>query len=330
MPIPFAFAYPYALILQVAHFERSLKFLNLAKQTDLQEEPTLRYLNYLSILLQYILPHHLLTWCVRGITRIRFTPFKNSAIKLFIRAFKVDMSIAQQQDASAYPDFNSFFTRPLKPEARPIASNPGEIACPVDGTISQLGTITDDGRIFQAKGHDYSLQELLGGYKEMATLFNQGSFATIYLSPSDYHRIHMPLQGELQEMVYIPGRLFSVSKFASEQVQRLFARNERLVNLFETEAGPMAMIMVGALNVAGMETVWAGNVPDNVNGEIKRWSYKNGAVEKPITLSHGEEMGRFNMGSTVILLFAKQRIQWDGQFSAERPVQMGELLASYH
>jgi len=287
-----------------------------------------RYLNHISILLQYILPHHLLTWCVRGITRIRFAPFKNNAIKLFIRAFKVDMSIAQEPDACAYPDFNSFFTRPLKNDARPIANNPGEIACPVDGAISQLGEISDDGRIFQAKGHDYSLEELLGGSKEMAALFKNGSFATIYLSPKDYHRIHMPLQGKLQEMVYIPGRLFSVSKFASEQVSRLFARNERLVNLFETEAGPMAMIMVGALNVAGMETVWAGNIPDKVNWEIKKWSYRDNSVEKAIELAHGEEMGRFNMGSTVILLYSKDRIQWNSTLSAECPVQMGQLLAA--
>ncbi len=284
----------------------------------------MRYLNHISILLQYILPHHLLTWCVRGITRVRFAPFKNGAIKLFIRAFKVDMSIAQERDASAYPDFNSFFTRPLKPGARPIANNPGDIACPVDGAISQLGNITSDGRIFQAKGHDYSLEELLGGSKEMTALFKEGAFATIYLSPKDYHRIHMPLKGKLQEMVYIPGRLFSVSKFASEQVPRLFARNERLVNLFETEAGPMAMVMVGALNVAGMETVWAGNIPDKVNWEIKKWSYKESSVGKEITLDHGEEMGRFNMGSTVILLFANDRVQWSPALAAERPVQMGQ------
>ncbi len=288
----------------------------------------MRYLNHISILLQYILPHHLLTWCVRGITRIRFAPFKNSAIKLFIRAFKVDMSIAQEETPSAYPDFNSFFTRPLKDGARPIASAPGEIACPVDGEISQLGKISDSGRIFQAKGHDYSLEELLGGSKELATLFQNGSFATIYLSPRDYHRIHMPLKGKLQEMTYIPGRLFSVSKFASEHVPRLFARNERLVNLFETEAGPMALIMVGALNVAGMETVWAGNIPESVNWEIKKWCYSDNSAEKEIELAHGEEMGRFNMGSTVILLYAENRIQWSNELSAECPVRMGQLLAT--
>lgn len=288
----------------------------------------MRYLNYISILLQYILPHHLLTWCVRGITRIRFVPFKNVAIKLFIRAFNVDMSIAEQQDPSAYPDFNAFFTRSLKSAARPIASNPGEIACPVDGAISQLGEISADGRIFQAKGHDYSLEELLGGSKEMTALFEQGSFATIYLSPRDYHRIHMPLKGTLQQMTYVPGRLFSVSKFASEQVPRLFARNERLVNLFETDAGPMAMIMVGALNVAGMETVWAGNVPDSVNWEIKKWDYRNGASEKTIELGHGEEMGRFNMGSTVILLYSHSRIKWSSALCTESPVQMGQPLAT--
>ncbi len=290
---------------------------------------TLRFLNHLSILLQYILPHHLLTWCVRGITRIRFVPFKNFVIKRFISAFNVDMSIAQQEDPSAYPDFNSFFTRTLKPEARPIANNPGDIACPVDGAISQLGNISDEGRIFQAKGHDYSLEELLGGSKEMAALFERGAFATIYLSPKDYHRIHMPLQGKLQEMVYIPGRLFSVSKFASEQVPRLFARNERLVNLFETEAGPMAMIMVGALNVAGIETVWAGNIPDTVNWEIKKWRYRDNTLEKAVVLDHAEEMGRFNMGSTVILLFSEQRIQWNTELNAECPVQLGQRLASY-
>jgi len=287
-----------------------------------------RYLNHISILLQYILPHHFLTWCVRGITRIRFAPFKNGAIKLFIRAFKVDMSIAQEENPCAYLDFNSFFTRSLKPSARLVSNAPGEIACPVDGAISQLGEISSDGRIFQAKNHDYSLEELLGGSKEMAALFKNGSFATIYLSPKDYHRIHMPLEGKLQEMVYIPGRLFSVSKFASEQVPRLFARNERLVNLFETEAGPMAMIMVGALNVAGMETVWAGNIPDKVNWEIKKWNYRDNITEKEIELAHGAEMGRFNMGSTVILLYARNRIKWSESIAAECPVQMGQQLAS--
>ena len=288
----------------------------------------MRYLNHISILLQYILPHHFLTWCVRGITRIRFVPFKNMAIKLFIRVFKVDMSIALEEDPCVYPDFNSFFTRRLKADARPITNNQGDIACPVDGAISQLGEITDDGRIFQAKGHDYSLEELLGGSKEMAALFKNGSFATIYLSPKDYHRIHMPQQGKLQEMVYIPGRLFSVSKFASEQVPKLFARNERLVNLFETEAGPMAMIMVGALNVAGIETVWAGNIPDKVNWEIKKWNYRDQAAEKAVELSRGEEMGRFNMGSTVILLYSNNQINWNDSISAECPVKMGQQLAS--
>jgi len=287
-----------------------------------------RYLNHISILLQYILPHHFLTWCVRGITRIRFVPFKDMAIKLFIRVFKVDMSIAQEENPCAYPDFNSFFTRSLKADARPITNNPGDIACPVDGAISQLGDITDDGRIFQAKGHDYSLEELLGGSKEMAALFKNGSFATIYLSPRDYHRIHMPLQGKLQQMVYIPGRLFSVSKFASEQVPRLFARNERLVNLFETEAGPMAMIMVGALNVAGIETVWAGNIPDKVNWEIKKWNYRDQASERAVELNRGDEMGRFNMGSTVILLYSNNQINWNDSIVAECPVKMGQQLAS--
>jgi len=287
-----------------------------------------RYLNHISILLQYILPHHFLTWCVRGITRIRFVPFKDMAIKLFIRVFKVDMSIAQEENPCAYPDFNSFFTRSLKADARPITNNPGDIACPVDGAISQLGDITDDGRIFQAKGHDYSLEELLGGSKEMAALFKNGSFATIYLSPRDYHRIHMPLQGKLQQMIYIPGRLFSVSKFASEQVPRLFARNERLVNLFETEAGPMAMIMVGALNVAGIETVWAGNIPDKVNWEIKKWNYRDQASERAVELNRGDEMGRFNMGSTVILLYSNNQINWNDSIVAECPVKMGQQLAS--
>ena len=288
----------------------------------------MRYLNHISILLQYILPHHFLTWCVRGITRIRFVPFKDMAIKLFIRVFKVDMSIAQEENPCAYPDFNSFFTRSLKADARPITNNPGDIACPVDGAISQLGDITDDGRIFQAKGHDYSLEELLGGSKEMAALFKNGSFATIYLSPRDYHRIHMPLQGKLQQMIYIPGRLFSVSKFASEQVPRLFARNERLVNLFETEAGPMAMIMVGALNVAGIETVWAGNIPDKVNWEIKKWNYRDQASERAVELNRGDEMGRFNMGSTVILLYSNNQINWNDSIVAECPVKMGQQLAS--
>ncbi len=218
-----------------------------------------------------------------------------------------------------YACFNDFFTRALKPDARKFPEHENEIACPADGAISQIGNI-EQGQIFQAKGHDFSTRELLGGSQEMADLFEDGKFATIYLSPKDYHRVHMPLTGELRQMIYVPGRLFSVSPLTANQIPRLFARNERMVALFETEQGPMAMVMVGAMIVASIETTWAGLVTPPKR-KLQQFNYGH-----PVKLGKSEEMGQFKLGSTVILLFGKDMISWDKALQAEEVVRLGQQI----
>lgn len=264
------------------------------------------------------------------LTRIKWTLFKNLFIKIFIRLYHVDMNIAQEPSAVSYPDFNSFFTRALKPSARPIVSGKGEIACPVDGAVSQAGMIDND-RIFQAKGHDYQLRELLANSDKLTRLFINGSFATLYLSPKDYHRIHMPLDGQLQEMIHVPGKLFSVSQRAAAHIPGLFARNERVITLFETEAGAMAVILVGAIFVSSIETVWCGEITGrglcSGNTTISSWNYRiQQHTEAAIKLERGEEMGRFNMGSTVILLFESDKVDISQDLRPDTPVQMGQLI----
>ncbi len=279
----------------------------------------------LNALWQYPLPHHLLSRLIYKTTRIEARPVKNALIRAAIRHFNIDMSLAAEQEIDTYPHFNSFFTRALRPGARPICQGPDEIACPVDGAISQLGEITH-GRIFQAKGHDYSLEALLGGYRHLRDEFDGGRFATIYLSPRDYHRIHMPLTGKLREVIYIPGRLFSVNAATTRAIPGLFARNERLVAIFDTEAGPMAVILVAAIFVAGIETVWSGNFGDEMFRKFQHWNHAADSHLPQVTLNKGEEIGRFNMGSTVILLFGKERMAWLDSARAGNTVQMGEKL----
>lgn len=281
--------------------------------------------DYLYVWPQYLLPHHALSRLVLAATRCEVPWWKQLLIDAFRRRFDVSLNEAQQTDARAFPSFNAFFTRALKPEARPISDSPGSIACPVDGRISQLGEIRD-GRIFQAKGRDYSLLELLGGAADLAEHFQDGEFSTLYLSPRDYHRIHMPLAGRLTDMIYVPGRLFSVAPHTVRRVPHVFARNERLIALFDTEAGPMAMILVGALFVACIETVWAGVVtPPHVH-RVRRQSF----ADRPVQLARGAEMGRFNMGSTVILLFGRNRMAWEAGLGAGRAVRMGQALGQRH
>jgi phosphatidylserine decarboxylase len=277
--------------------------------------------DYLKALPQYILPHHALSSVMYKLTRSRNELFKNWLIKYVVRNYNVDMSAAVEEEPTAYPYFNKFFTRPLKPEARPIVKGDHNIACPVDGTVSQAGAI-EQGRIFQAKGRDYTLHELLGGNDEWAQAFDKGNFATIYLSPRDYHRIHCPLDGTLKEMIHVPGRLFSVSPATTRVVPRLFARNERVISIFETEFGPMAVILVGAIFVSSMDTVWAGTITPPAGKNIQHWNY----ADRPFSLKKGDEMGRFNMGSTVILLFARNKMQWSQTLQAAQSVQMGQSI----
>lgn len=277
----------------------------------------------LFIALQYILPQHFLSRLMLRLTRCKCRWLLKVMLPLFVRLFKVNMAEAKQSELDSFASFNEFFTRELKPEVRPIAGDANSVVSPVDGAISQLGRINDD-LIFQAKGHHYSMAELVGGSFEMAAHFKDGRFATIYLSPRDYHRIHMPVSGTLREMVHVPGKLFSVNPVTTDNVPALFARNERVVCLFETEFGPMAMILVGAIFVASIETVWHGVVTPPAGKQIRSWSYTDNTIQ----LAKAAEMGRFNMGSTVILLFPNQTIEWDSQLQADQKVQLGQLLAS--
>lgn len=272
---------------------------------------------------QYILPHHPLSRVAQHVTRCENRVFKDALIRTFIRLYDVDMSQALQSNPGSYPSFNAFFTRALKPEARPLAAGEKTLLCPADGAVSQLGKIEED-TIFQAKGKLYSATELLGGEAGRAAAFQNGRFATIYLSPRDYHRLHMPLGGRLKEMIHVPGRLFSVNNATVNQVPRLFARNERVVCLFETEAGPMALVLVGAIFVASIETVWHGVVTPPTRAEIQCWDYS----DKSLYLDAGAEMGRFNMGSTIIVLFGEQAATWDAGLAAGTPVRMGQALGS--
>jgi phosphatidylserine decarboxylase len=280
--------------------------------------------DYVRVLPQFLLPQHALSRMVYRITRCEWPPLKNLLIRSFIAWFKVDMRIAAQPDGGRYKHFNHFFTRALKPGARPIAGEVNSIVCPVDGSISQIGK-AQSGIIFQAKNRTYDLAALLAGDDGFIPAFTDGSFATLYLAPRDYHRVHMPLDGKLNKMIYVPGRLFAVNTHTTRVINGLFARNERVISIFDTRRGPMALIMVGAMNVGCMETVWAGEVTPAPKREITMWDYTNTGQE--VRLNRGQEMGRFNMGSTVIILFGKDTIDWSPQLHPDRTVVMGELLA---
>ena len=279
----------------------------------------------LFLLSQYLLPHHLLSRLAGCVAECRVRWFKNAFTTWFAKRYQVDMSQALVEDITAYEHFNAFFTRALKDGARPLDQTPGAILSPADGAVSQLGAI-EHGRVFQAKGHSYSVLELVGGDPAVASQFMGGEFATIYLSPKDYHRVHMPLAGTLREMVYVPGRLFSVNQTTAENVPELFARNERVVCLFDTERGPMAVVLVGAMIVASIETVWAGLVTPPKR-ELKTIRYDE-AARAAIELSKGGELGRFKLGSTAIVLFGPQQVQWAESLAAGSPVRMGQALAT--
>jgi phosphatidylserine decarboxylase len=276
----------------------------------------------LRTLLQYLVPQHLLSRLVGWFAETRVEWIKNGFINRFARIYQVDMSEAAQGNLLSYENFNAFFTRALKPDARPIDADPRSIVCPADGAISQLGDINGDA-VFQAKGHYYSLNELLGGDAERARPFLNGKFATIYLSPKDYHRVHMPFTGTLREMIHVPGDLFSVNTRTAENVPRLFARNERVVAIFDTGIGPMAVVLVGAMIVASIETVWAGVVTP-VQKQIRVTRY--GTDQPSVTLEKGAELGRFRLGSTAIVCFGPGAAAWADAFHNGTPTRMGELL----
>jgi len=272
----------------------------------------------------YLLPHHALSRVMHAITRSEIGWWKTYFTRWFVKQFDVDMSLAQEPNLDSYPSFNAFFTRALRSDARPIVADENLLASPVDGAVSQLGNI-ENGRIFQAKGQDYTLLELLGNDTEKARLFEDGSFATLYLSPRDYHRIHIPIDGKLTAMSHIPGRLFSVSPSTARAVPRLFARNERVVAYFDTDIGPMAMVMVGAIFVASIETVWAGEVTPPAGQTIRHWEYD--AEDPAHQFSNGDEVGRCNMGSTVILLHGKDNRTTRDNIQPAGRINMGQAHA---
>ncbi len=270
--------------------------------------------------LQYAMPQHRLSRLVFAAARVRTPWFKNMLTRAFLKLFSVDMAEAVETDPYRYPNFNEFFTRALRPDARPIAAGAAAIASPVDGMVSECGAIDRD-QLLQAKDRRYTLNDLLA-QQEWAGRFAGGSFATIYLAPFNYHRVHMPARGRLLDTVYVPGRLFSVNTATAQRVPRLFARNERVLTLFEGECGQFAVILVGALNVGSIATVWAGDITPAARRIVTRLSAAD------LVLDKGAELGRFNMGSTVILLFQANRARWHPLLRAGSVVQLGQALGS--
>ena len=274
----------------------------------------------LAVLPQYLLPKQALTTLAGKFASARLGGLTTSVIRWFVGRYNVNMAEAANPDIASYTSFNDFFTRALKPGARPLAQ--ADLICPVDGAISQFGPIAKD-QVFQAKGHTYSTTALVGGDAAAAARFDNGHFATLYLSPRDYHRIHMPCAGELTRMVHVPGDLFSVNPTTARGVPGLFARNERVVCFFESAHGPFVLVLVGATIVGSMATVWHGQVNPPRTGVLRQWDYAKGQV----SLQQGEEMGRFLLGSTVVMLFPQGPLQFNPQWSPTRPIQLGEAMA---
>ncbi len=289
--------------------------------TDMNAAPDAQLKHRVFARIQTWLPTRFLSWCMYVITRIEIGWFKNAFIRIFMDRFGISLAEAEFERPDSYKSFNHFFTRALKDGARPLALDPEAFVSPVDGTVSELGDIRN-GRLIQAKGFDYSLVELLGGDENVAAPFDGGGFCTIYLAPYNYHRIHMPTAGTLRDWMYVPGRLFSVNQGTTRAMPRLFTRNERVVALFETGVGPVALIMVGALFVGSIETVWSGQVtpPHSRKGV---GTYR---LMQPVYLNRGDECGRFNMGSTVILLASPGAVQWAHDLVPGRTLRMGEAI----
>jgi phosphatidylserine decarboxylase len=274
------------------------------------------------ILAQHLLPQHALSRVIHALARVRWPAFKNALIRGFVRGFGPDMSDAREPDPLAYDCFNAFFTRELAAGARPAPPDPRSIACPVDGSISQIGYLDGQG-ILQAKGRQFSLDALLAGSADQTGEFTGGAFATLYLAPFNYHRIHMPLAGRLRTVRHVPGRLFSVNAVTAAAVDALFARNERVVCTWDQEHGPFSMVLVGALFVGSISTVWHGEITP----PTRRAARELDPVTSPAAqLPRGAQMGWFNMGSTVILLFPRGRVQWRADLAPGMPVRVGQAL----
>jgi len=275
----------------------------------------------LAVLPQYLLPKQALTAVAGRVASAKAGALTTALIRRFVARYGVNMAEAANPDPASYTSFNEFFTRPLRPGARQLAD--ADWICPVDGAISQLGPI-EDGQIFQAKGHRYSATALVGGDAALAERFRNGHFATLYLSPRDYHRIHMPCTGRLQRMVHVPGELFSVNPTTARGVPGLFARNERVVCVFEGPQGPFVMVLVGATIVGSMVTVWHGMVNPPRPGHLRAWDY----LDQNIELRQGEEMGRFLLGSTVVMMLPQGPLQFAPDWASTRPIRMGEAMAT--
>lgn len=275
-----------------------------------------------AVLAQYALPKQLLTTAAGKFANAEAGALTTAVIRWFVDRYGVNMSEAANADIASYGTFNEFFTRALRTGARPVAT--ADLICPVDGAISQFGAIVGD-QIFQAKGHTYSTRALVGGDASLASTFENGSFATIYLSPKDYHRIHMPCNGELTRMIHVPGDLFSVNPVTARGVPGLFARNERVVCVFDSARGPFVMALVGATIVGSMATTWHGVVNPPRPGSIRTWDYARGDV----SLQQGDEMGRFLLGSTVVLLFPSPAPTFSAAWKPEHSVRMGEPMATF-
>ena len=273
---------------------------------------------------QYIMPQLYLTQLAGWFAQQKWGAVTHFVIKVFAKKYNVDMSEAKKENFSDYESFNQFFIRELKDDARKINENPTALCLPADGRVSQIGHI-DDERLLQAKGHFFSLSDLLAGDEELVNTFKNGEFATIYLSPRDYHRVHMPCDATLRKMIYVPGDLFSVNPFLAEHVPNLFARNERVICVFDTAFGPMVQILVGATITASMSTVWAGVINPPRTGEVKVWTYQG---DSAIKLTKGQEMGAFQLGSTVINLFPANSVTLAEHLEVDVPVRMGEILAT--
>lgn len=276
----------------------------------------------LAVLPQYLLPQRALTTFAGRIASAQAGSLTTALIRRFIARYGVDMSEAANPDIASYASFNDFFTRALRPGARPLSK--ADLICPVDGAVSQFGAIDSD-QIFQAKGHHYSTTALLGGDAALAAQFQNGHFATIYLSPRDYHRIHMPCHGQLRRMVHVPGALFSVNPTTARGVPGLFARNERVVCVFDSARGPFVMVLVGATIVGSMATVWHGVVNPPRTGTLRSWDY---AGKPPVKLRQGDEMGRFLLGSTIVLLLPPGPLHFNADWAPAHPVRLGQAMAS--
>lgn len=278
-------------------------------------------LKRLFVIIQYLLPQHLLSVCLGKAANCRHEALKNWAIKRFVKAYRVDLSEAIHENPEHYPTFNDFFIRRLKPEARPIADNSNAMICPADGTIAEIGSISQN-QLLQAKNSYFDLEALLGNDTDAAKQFYNGNFATVYLAPNNYHRVHIPCDARLTKTIFIPGKLFSVNRITTDLIPNLYSRNERFVALFETATGPMAVILVGALIVGSMQMAWMDQ-PIRANHIISE------SLKTPKNFKKGDELGYFKLGSTVVVLFGKDAIDWQADLNTGTQVKVGQNICYF-